>query len=156
MSTKTEVEPVRKSITVESSVDRAFATFTKGMAGWWPLDTHSVGADREGVELEELVLEGRSGGRLYERLSDGDECDWGRVLVWDPPHRFVMTWHPGYEDPEQHTEVELRFREQGEATLVELEHRGWERLGERAMEARNGYNMGWDFVLGRYTAGFAA
>jgi uncharacterized protein YndB with AHSA1/START domain len=78
------------------------------------------------------------------------------VLVWDPPHRFVMTWHPGYEDPEQHTEVELRFREQGEATLVELEHRGWERLGERAMEARNGYNMGWDFVLGRYTAGFAA
>jgi uncharacterized protein YndB with AHSA1/START domain len=156
MSTQIEVEPVRKSITVASPVDRAFATFTERIADWWPTDTHSIGAYDDKVETEEIVFVGGEGGRLYERVSDGRECNWGEIVVWEPPSRVVLTWHPGYEDPSEFTELEVRFTADGEGTRVDLEHRGWERLGDRAQEASRGYNEGWNFVLDRYVAGVAA
>jgi uncharacterized protein YndB with AHSA1/START domain len=156
MNTQIVVEPVRKSITVASPVDRAFATFTEGIESWWPADTHSVGAYDDQVETEEIVFVGGEDGRLYERLSDGRECNWGEILVWEPPSRIVLTWHPGYDDPAEFTELELRFSPDGELTRVDLEHRGWERLGDRARETREGYREGWDFVLRRFEEGGAA
>jgi hypothetical protein len=36
------VEPVRKSITVDASVEHAFEIFTERMSDWWPVKTHSV------------------------------------------------------------------------------------------------------------------
>ena len=35
-------------------------------------------------------------------------------------------------------------------TRVELEHAGFERLGEMAKKARRGYPIGWAYVLGLY------
>ena len=156
MTTKTGIEPIRKAINVNAPVERAFATFTDGITGWWPLETHSVGAGRNGVRAETAVFEGRIGGRLYERMSDGDEADWGEVLVWEPPSRVVLTWHPGYEDSAQWTEIEVRFTPEGNGTRVDLEHRGWERLGERATQARSGYDSGWEFVLGKFEGAASA
>ena len=150
MTTKTVIEPNRKSISVKAPVERAFATFTDGIAQWWPLDSHSVGAGRDDVRTETVLFEGRVAGRLYERMSDGQEAAWGEVLVWEPPGRIVLSWHPGYEDASKSTEIEVRFTPEGDGTRVELEHRGWERLGERAAEAQAGYAGGWDAVLGMY------
>ena len=45
------------------------------------------------------------------------------------------------------TEVEVRFRPQGGSTVVELEHTGWERLGEGWEETRSQYENGWPAVL---------
>ncbi|HEY2936005.1 MAG TPA: SRPBCC domain-containing protein, partial [Gaiellaceae bacterium] len=90
--------------------------------------------------------------RLVERSKTGEEAVWGEVLAWEPPGRIAFTWHPGYAEGDPMTEVEVRFRAQGGLTVVELEHRGWERLGERAEEARTGYEVGWPVVLGRYAA----
>lgn len=140
-----EIEAIRKSVTVDASVERAFEIFTEGIATWWPLRTHSVGRERS----ETVVMEGRAGGRLYERLTDGEEALWGTILVWEPPHRLVFSWHPGRsEDTSQ--EVELRFTSEGAGARIELEHRGWERLGERAAEVRPQYDEGWNGVLGLY------
>ena len=41
----------------------------------------------------------------------GTEVDWGEVLIWEPPARFVMTWHMAAAV----TEVELTFTELGPA-----------------------------------------
>ena len=48
------------------------------------------------------------------------------------------------------TEIEVTFTDEGGKTRVDLEHRGWERLGERASEARQGYDAAWERVLARY------
>jgi uncharacterized protein YndB with AHSA1/START domain len=138
------VEPVRRNVTVGRSVEDAFRLFTEEISTWWPFPSHSIGGD----DTVAAVFEPQSR-RLYEVLADGTEHDWADIVIWEPPHRFVLTWHP---NPERRTEVEVRFVDAGEGTRVELEHRGWERLGTVANEARASYVTGWTLILGKYGA----
>ena len=87
---------------------------------------------------------------LVERSKSGEESIWAEVLAWEPPTRIAFTWHPGYPEGDPVTEVEVRFRAQDGCTIVELEHMGWERLGERAEETRANYADGWEDVLGQF------
>lgn len=142
---QTGLEPVRKSIQVNLSPDAAFRRFTEEIAAWWPLKTHSVGEER----AEMVVFETQRGGRIYERTRDGAIHVWGTVIACDPPDRVVFSWHPGREaDTAQ--EVEIRFLASERGTRVELEHRGWEALGDGAENMRSRYSEGWDYVLGRF------
>jgi uncharacterized protein YndB with AHSA1/START domain len=161
MTTKeAAAEAVRKSITVEAPAERAFEVFTSGMGRWWPLDTHHIGA----TEPNEVVVEPRAGGRWFERAPDGSECDWGRVIAWEPPQRVVFGWHLGPEwkydpDPAFATEVEVRFVPEGATrTRVELEHRGFEVHGDRADELRIPVSGegGWGTLLERFAKEAAA
>lgn len=137
-----DTSAVRKSVLVKRRPEHAFQVFTDGIATWWPLETHSPSDGR----AEIVVIEPRVGGRLYERTRDGEDLVWGEVLVWEPPSRLVFTWHLGGPVT---TEVEVRFTAEGEGTRVDLEHRGWERHGDRAAELHASYNSGWDYVFGR-------
>jgi uncharacterized protein YndB with AHSA1/START domain len=141
---------LRKTIEVAAAPDRAFRLFTEGMAGWWPVRTHSVGEDR----AETVIFEPGVGGRIYERTLDGDEHVWGTVTAWEPPGRVVFTWHPG-RGPDTEQDVEVRFEPSGTGTRVELVHTGWERLGDRAAAVRENYDGGWDIVLGERFAAAA-
>ena len=145
------IAPLKVSVLVDCSPKETFRIFSEGIETWWPLQTHSVGADTfEGkVKAETMIFEGRVGGRIYECMSDGREADWGMVLVWQPPHRVVFSWKPNLE-PVPHTEVEVRFTPEGPGTRVELEHRAWERLGEAGVEKRRRYEAGWAGVLERF------
>jgi uncharacterized protein YndB with AHSA1/START domain len=144
---------VRQSVVVDAPQERAFAVFTR-MTGWWPLHSHTIG----GRPAAEAVVEPREGGRWFERSADGSECDWGRVLTWDPPHRVVLAWQISADwtyDPSIDTEVEVRFSPEGAArTRVDLEHRGLEAFGERTDEMRQAFESdgGWPLLLGRYAA----
>ncbi len=46
----------------------------------------------------------------------------------------------------------MRFSPDGGGTRLDLEHRYWERLGEPGIDTRDGYDTGWDTVLGRFAA----
>ena len=140
------VEAVEKSVVVHCDQRRAFEVFTREIGSWWPLHTHSIGEDK----VTEVVFEEKVGGRVFERHDDGAEGEWGRVLAWEPPARFVMSWYPG-RDASEATELEVRFTPAGDGTRVDLEHRGWEILAARARDARAGYDTGWDEVLAYYT-----
>ena len=149
--TAAEETAVRKSVTVAVPPELAFELFTDGIGDWWPFGTHSINGDA----VETAVFEPRAGGRVYERTGDGREAHWATVLAFDPPRRFVLEWkvNPNAVAP---TEVEVRFQPEGGGTRVDLEHRGWERLGEQAEASRSSYDTGWDFVLGEYVAGAPA
>ena len=138
--------PVIKIVTIRADQSRAFSRFTSEMASWWPLPSHSVG----GLNAETVVMENHAGGRIVERIRGGGESVWGTITAWDPPRRVAFTWHPG-DPPEKATNVEVRFVAIDAArTRVELEHVGFERLGEMAKRARRGYPIGWAYVLGLY------
>jgi len=99
----------------------------------------------------EVVLEPRVGGRIFERTRGGDEHDWGEVTAWEPPARLGYLWHLR-RDRADATEVEIRFLAHGDATRVEIEHRGWERLGARGREWRDRNHGGWSTLLPHYVA----
>ncbi len=136
--------PVRKSVVVPLAPERAFRLFTEGMGTWWPLASHSISDER----AASCGIEPRVGGAVYELRDDGERLVWGSIEVWEPPARFVMRWHPG-RDVATGQQVEVRFAAVPEGTRVDLEHRDWERLAERAEAARTSYDTGWDLVLAR-------
>ena len=147
----TSVEPVRKSIIVPAAPQRAFELFTARIQEWWPLATHSVGGERAaGVVFGEGV-----GTAIVETLADGTTSIWGTVTHWDPPHRVAFTWHPGRTEAEA-TWVEVTFTADGSgSTVVRLVHSGWERRADGA-SAREGYDSGWEAVVGCYERSAAA
>ena len=146
--TTVEETAVRKSVTVAVPPELAFDLFTDGIGDWWPFGSHSI----NGEAVETAVFEPRAGGRVYERATDGREAHWATVLAFEPPHRFVLEWKVN-PNAVAATEVEVRFRPEGGGTRVDLEHRGWERLGGTADASRASYDTGWEFVLGEYLAG---
>ncbi|MDT0469824.1 SRPBCC family protein [Streptomyces gibsoniae] len=148
---------VRRSVTVQAPIEKAFAVFTQGFDGWWPRN-HKIGES----DLKQAVLEGKEGGRWYEIDTDGSECDWGRVLAWEPPTRLVLAWQIDATwkfDPELVTEVEIRFVSEGPGrTRVELEHRDLDRFGEAQEQARAAFDSpgGWAGLLEAFAQAAAA
>jgi uncharacterized protein YndB with AHSA1/START domain len=133
--TEAAVQPIRKQIMVEAPQERAFRVFTQNIDSWWPRE-HHIGK----AELKSAMLEPRSGGRWYEVGVDGSECEWGKVLVWEPPQRLVLAWQITSEwqyDAKFVTEVEVRFTAEGpKRTRVDFEHRNFERFGDAAQKQR--------------------
>ena len=97
-----------------------------------------------------VILEGRPGGRIFERTPAGAEHDWGEVLAWEPPARLVYSWHLR-RDRADATEVEIRFVPvERSRTRVEIEHRAWERLGAEGEAGRDRNRGGWSTLLPHY------
>jgi hypothetical protein len=143
---------VRKSVTVAATQTHAFQVFTRDISKWWPLQTHHIGA----VSAKATRIEPRAGGRCYEIGVDGSECDWGTVLVWEPPYRLIIAWQINADwkhDVNVVSEVEVAFIAAGaRQTRVELEHRGLESFGARASEMRGVFDSpgGWTGLLAAY------
>jgi hypothetical protein len=143
-------EPLKMSFDVACSAEHAFAVWTSRIGTWWPSD-HTV-TGQTGLDV---VLQGRVGGRLYERTADGVEHEWGEVTVWEPPIRLAYLWHLR-QDRADATEVEIHFLAQGAAvTRVEIEHRGWDRLGTAGEQRRAQNHAGWDALLPYFRAAIA-
>ena len=144
------IEPIRLSFDVACPVDHAFHVWTGRIAQWWPKD-HTVSGDADLT----VVLEGRPGGRIFERRSNGMEHDWGAVTIWEPPIRLGYTWHLN-RDRSDATDVEIRFTARDdETTTVDIEHRGWERLGADGAPWRDRNRGGWATLLPHYVTAAA-
>ena len=145
------IEPLRMSFEVACDVQHAFSVWTEHISSWWPPD-HTV----SGEAGTRVVLEPRAGGRIYERSPSGREWEWGEVTAWEPPARLAYLWHIG-ADRDDATDVEIAFVEVAEAlTRIDVEHRGWERLGsERGRRRRDANHSGWDRVIPAFRNGCA-
>ncbi len=146
------IAPVRKTIRVNASAARAFEVFTAGLGRWWPID-HGIGK----TPRKSVGMETRLGGRWYELAEDGTRTDVGRIVAWEPPQRFVMTWDINSQwkpDTTIGSEVEVRFIAEGaNATRVELEHRKFEQMGaEGGAKMRKDVDGGWPGLLELFKA----
>jgi uncharacterized protein YndB with AHSA1/START domain len=149
-----DLNSIRRVLNVEAPQSLAWRVFTEQMKTWWPLAMYKIGK----ANAVDAVVEPCVGGRWYERGDDGSECNWGRVLVWEPYSRLVLTWDINADfqyDPELQTEIEVRFLPDGAAkTRVEFEHRKLDRYGDRRDEMRTIFDKTGDW--GRLLAAFAA
>ena len=147
MNSPTAESVAYAEIVVEATQGHAFATFVN-LSAWWPLESHHIGA---AVAVAAVIVP-RNGGRIYERAADGTECDWGRVLGYEPPGRLRYDWQLTSEwkyDPNFHTDVEVRFIvEAANRTRVELRHHVGA-YGDQAAEMRAVFMQpgGWPGLL---------
>lgn len=144
MSNVHPIPPVVRTIRVARSPADAFRLFTDEIGLWWPLPTHSLGGAGGSVAVEV-----RPGGDIVETTADGTRHVWGSVTEAMPGVRLAFTWHVG-RPPAEAGLVEVNFTPDGEATIVDLIHTGWERMaGPSARQVRDGYNTGWVDVFER-------
>ena len=153
MTAQAQDTTVRTEIVVEAPIDRAFRVFTQNFDRIKPREHNMLG-----VDIAESVFEPREGGRVYDRGVDGSECQWARVIAYEPPERIVFTWdiNPYWQietDHDKASEVEVRFiAESTERTRVELEHRNLDRHGDSWEGMREGVrgDAGWPLYLQRF------
>jgi len=139
-------DPLRLSFVVTCDAEHAFVTWTQRIAVWWPTD-HTVSGTPDSV-----VFEGRVGERIYERTAHGEEHEWGVVTLWRPPDLVSYRWYLGV-DFDRATDVAVRFVPlDAQATRVEIEQSGWERLGADATELRDRNRSGWESLLPHFRA----
>jgi len=144
--------PIRRTLRVRASQEKAFDTFFGGMGGWW-LKTHSLLESPQ----KDVIVEPRNGGRWYEIGEDGSEAIWGKVLGWERPGRVLLAWQLNAEwtyDKDFETTVEVRFTPDGDHTIVDFEHRDLERFGDKAEAVRGDYETGMDGGWRQLLAGY--
>ena len=132
----TTEEPLRVTFDVAVPVDHAFEVWTARTGLWWPRG-HTVSGDPDSVVFEPYV-----GGRIVERGLDGGEHVWGEVTGWDPPHGLTFRWHLFF-DVEEATAVSIVFEPQPAGTRIRLEQSGFDALGVRGAQRREGNVEGW-------------
>ena len=141
------IEPLRLSFDIDCPVDHAFDVWTTRLSTWWPKG-HSTSGDPDTV----VSLEPRVDGRVYERTSTGEEIEWGRVTVFEPPHQLSYTWHIGRPSDEA-THVAITFADAGDdTTRLEIEQTGWENLGDDALTYREANTSGWSGLIPHFAA----
>ncbi|MFT4228162.1 SRPBCC domain-containing protein [Micropruina sp.] len=135
--------PLRRQVLVACDQATAYRVFLGEIGAWWPLDTHGCFGAGGNLALTD--------GRIVETGPAGDVAVWGTVLAEDEPRTVTFSWHPG-RDADAATRVTVAFTPTGnpDATLVTLEHTGWEAYGDPEA-ARDEYAGGWVTVLGSFT-----
>lgn len=144
--------PIKQNLTVSISADQAFKVFTQELNSWWPKEFTWAGD-----ALKKIAIEPRENGRCFEQGPHGFECDWGRVLEWDPPHRIVFTWQIDPDrapqpNPEKASEIEVVFEGGNVKTEITFIHRNFEKHGEHAETYKEAMSSpkGWPYILNNY------
>lgn len=149
-------EAITREVVVDAPPDAAFRAFTDGMTAWWP-SAHHIGS----APIAEVVVEPRVGGRWFTRHTDGSETSTGRVVVWEPPARLVVTWQIGADwtfHDDLVTTVDVGFHDAGDGrTRVVLTHRDLDAFGEHAAAMHDTFSQpdAWTGTLAAYAASVA-
>lgn len=113
------------ALRVDATPERAFAAFTGEIGQWWqPNGLFPFTSGRSGT----LTFEAGPSGRLVETYEDGTKFVIGEVRTWDPPRHLALGWRHASFNPEQSTELHVRFESVGVQTRVIVEHFGWDTI----------------------------
>ena len=124
-------DSVNVTTVVAAEPQTTFAIFTEEVDSWWKV------GPRFRASGARMQFESGEGGRLLQTSADGSVFEVGRIRVWKPGDRLVLSWRNQNFEPDQITEVEVRFEAAGSGTRVTIVHRGWDAL-PADHEARHG------------------
>lgn len=144
------IAPIVQTVTVSVPPQRAFDLFTGRMGDWWMAEHHIAPNP-----FVAILIEPRTGGRWFERDAEGGECQWGKVLDWDPPRRVLLAWQLKSDfsyDPDFETELEIAFEAVDGGTRVTLTHGDLHKFGAVAAQLAEGMSAGWGQLLAGYAA----
>lgn len=147
------IKEIEQAFKVPVTVHEAFDIFTKELNSWWPKEYTWAGDALESIEIVPC-----KNGRCFERGPHGFECDWGRVLIWDPPNRIMFTWQidpnrSPQPNPEKVSEIEVLFEQKdGNETQITFIHRNFEKHGNNAQSYREALSspQGWPYILNNF------
>jgi uncharacterized protein YndB with AHSA1/START domain len=129
---------VRRSILIEASPTRVWKEFQS-------LECLAVWFGR-GHQLH--TFDPRIGGRVELSVDIGGKRQryGGPVIVFEPDREltFENNWHDASMAWPVPTFITIRLTSLYDATLVEIFHHGFERLGDDAADNLQGYEEGWD------------
>jgi uncharacterized protein YndB with AHSA1/START domain len=135
--------------TVEVAIDpeEAFEVFTQEIGAWYRGGSHSWTDPSRAVGIR---FEPGVGGRWIEvwDATSGEGFELGRIRVWEPGERLVVTYRAFDIPPDVRTEIEVRFEPIGTGTRVTLEHRGLDQLPPA--QARTWMSRAWIQFIGWY------
>jgi uncharacterized protein YndB with AHSA1/START domain len=143
---------------VNVPVARAFEVFVDEFDRWWPRDA-TWGKDK----LDRISIEPKMGGGCTERLKDGTESVWGKVLAFDRPNHIVIAWQISPERKPEESEatasrVDVRFTPGAAGgTTVLLVHRDFFRHQGDWEKYRNemASKKGWPYLMGCFAKAVA-
>ncbi|QMU58169.1 MAG: hypothetical protein GKR98_08155 [Boseongicola sp.] len=140
-------KPVIKHQLVPLPPRQAFNLFINQIGRWWPVETHSLSASLNKSLPKNVYAEPREGGEILEVCFDGEIRPWGTITDWHPGERLNIKWYVGRPETEA-TLIEITFEADKNGTRLKLVHSGFDALKETANEIRQGYDAGWNGVLG--------
>lgn len=112
------LDPIRHTLTVDASPERAFEVFTAGMGEWWDPVYTPEAASYTGIRVEPHV-----GGAVVLDHEDA-EYPIGEVTIWEPGVHYAQTFTLAI-DEDHPTTLDVRFTAHVEGTRIEFEHSGW-------------------------------
>lgn len=113
------------STLVQLDPEACFEVFTAKIDGWWRRDHRYRESPGGWIGFEE---DGDGRALIIREERDGPVHELGRVRIWEPGKHLVFEWKPQNFEPDQTTEVEVRFEPDGDATRVTLTHSGFDAL----------------------------
>ena len=122
-----QADSVTVSTVVTVDAHEAFRLFTAEIGAWWRRDpAYRFRPNASGT----MRIEPGVGGRVLELYREEPEDAYvvGEVREWDPPRRLVFSWRGPNFEPDQVTEVDVRFETAHGGTRVTVCHRGWDGL----------------------------
>lgn len=111
------------SLRVKATPSRAFDVFTRDIGAWWqPNELFHFTPRSPG----RVAMEAGEGGRFTETLVNGKTFEIGRVIIWEPGVRLMLSWRQASFAPDQITHVDVSFEPVGDETRITVTHIGWD------------------------------
>lgn len=133
------MKAIEKTVLLACDVERAFTLFTARASLWWPAGRRHTPDPSSEIRMLES-------GRFWERASDGQEVELGRVRRWRRPHELVLDFYVG-TDAAHPTEVTITFVPEGEGTRITVVHRPLPESVEPWTQRAPAFERSWTLLL---------